>query len=398
MGRRGTQSAADQRRSVWVDAASRAELQVDAATVHLDEHTSLSFVALDDDAIRMRLTDGALVIHVRSLGAHEVITVETNNAIVALRQPGEYAVATDASGQTIVKTRRGECDVSGATPQSYLVGANEQAVFSGDPLQADWVSLAPRNAFEIWSNVREDRASRSVGARYVAAGTIGYQDLDSYGSWSHEPEYGEVWRPTTLLVRDWAPYRYGHWVWVSPWGWTWIDDAPWGFAPFHYGRWAYLHQHWCWVPGPPRARAIYAPALVAWAGDPGRHFDNVGWFPLGPRDFYLPGYQASWRHFRAINAANVARFDDAALYNAYQGRGTVFDYRNRSAPHALTIVSHDAFVSGHRTRGPGVRVDPNTALRLREQGRAPDIQPNRLSVLGAEPAQHHRRRSLDHER
>ena len=27
------------------------------------------------------------------------------------------------------------------------------------------------------------------------------------------------------------------WVWLRPWGWTWVDDAPWGFAPFHYGRW-----------------------------------------------------------------------------------------------------------------------------------------------------------------
>ena len=65
---------------------------------------------------------------------------------------------------------------------------------------------------------------------------------------------------------DWAPYSHGHWGWVQPWGWTWVDDAPWGFAPFHYGRWVYVRDRWCWTPGACVARPVYAPALVAWVG------------------------------------------------------------------------------------------------------------------------------------
>ncbi len=64
----------------------------------------------------------------------------------------------------------------------------------------------------------------------------------------------------------WAPYRNGHWAWIDPWGWTWVDDAPWGFAPFHYGRWTVVDDRWGWVPGPVRQRAVYAPALVAFIG------------------------------------------------------------------------------------------------------------------------------------
>jgi hypothetical protein len=48
---------------------------------------------------------------------------------------------------------------------------------------------------------------------------------------------------------------YGRWVWVVPWGWTWVDDAPWGFAPFHYGRWVYV-SYWAWVPGPLAVRPV----------------------------------------------------------------------------------------------------------------------------------------------
>ena len=68
---------------------------------------------------------------------------------------------------------------------------------------------------------------------------------------------------------DWAPYRYGRWVWVAPWGWTWIDDAPWGFAPFHYGRWAQSRMiAGAGCRGQRHVRAVYAPALVGWIGTP----------------------------------------------------------------------------------------------------------------------------------
>src|SRR6266849_2839587 len=80
-----------------------------------------------------------------------------------------------------------------------------------------------------------------------------------------EPSYGAVWYPQAVPA-DWAPSRYGHWRWVEPWGWTWIDDQPWGFAPFHYGRWAYIGNRWGWTPGVIVARPVYAPALVAFIG------------------------------------------------------------------------------------------------------------------------------------
>ena len=69
-----------------------------------------------------------------------------------------------------------------------------------------------------------------------------------------------------LHLRQNTGYRDGHWAWVDPWGWTWIDDAPWGFAVSHYGRWTNLSGTWGWVPGPVTTRAYYAPALVAFVG------------------------------------------------------------------------------------------------------------------------------------
>src|SRR5205085_11868393 len=138
-----------------------------------------------------------------------------------------------------------------------------------------------------WSAERDRQEDRVASTRYVSPQMTGYEDLDRYGSWRTLPEYGAVWTPTRIAA-DWAPYRHGHWVWVSPWGWTWVDDAPWGFAPFHYGRWVWADSYWAWAPGRIAPRPVYAPALVAFVG--GSHASlsisigrgpAVGWFPLG---------------------------------------------------------------------------------------------------------------------
>ena len=97
-----------------------------------------------------------------------------------------------------------------------------------------------------------------------------------------------VSRPSS---RTWAPYRFGHWTWLSGWGYTWVDQAPWGYAPFHYGRWAYIGGRWGWCPGTFVARPLWAPALVAWyGGGTGLrgHGPVYGWVPLGWREPFVP--------------------------------------------------------------------------------------------------------------
>lgn len=377
---------------MWADNGSRAELQVGIATIRIDENSGLSFTELDDDVLQIRLTDGAMSLHVYALDANDTVEIDTPNATVMIRQTGEYAIDTEEGGdRTIVKTRAGEAEVTGADRHGYIVRTNEQGVFSGnDELSSLMTQVARRSPFETWAYERENVQSQSVASQYVAPGVVGYQDLDRNGTWAYEPEYGNVWQPTTYVINDWAPYRYGRWVWVTPWGWTWIDDAPWGFAPFHYGRWAYLRHRWCWVPGPVHRTPTYAPALVAWVGSPsfGVDFRNVGWFPLAPREIYIPRGRTSWRYFNNVNSTNAAFADTAELSNAYNGRAERRDYRNRTAPHAVTVVERDVFVGGHRTGGKRKDVDADDLRRWRDHADPPPIEPNRESRLGAQPTLH----------
>ena len=64
-----------------------------------------------------------------------------------------------------------------------------------------------------------------------------YDSLSSYGSWFDTPDYGYVWQPVVVRDRTWRPYTRGRWV-CSDHGWTWISDEPFGWATYHYGRWA----------------------------------------------------------------------------------------------------------------------------------------------------------------
>jgi hypothetical protein len=374
---------------LWVGADGRAELQVGTATVHLDRSTGFEFIELDDDVMQMSLTEGVATIRVRTLGERETVQVETPNATVKLRHPGEYTVQIDPdTDRTIVRTRNGEAEVTGAS-KSFRVRDDEEGVFTGlDGLTAKIGPLSRRTAFEDWANDRDRRSERSESGRYVSNEVVGYEDLDGQGEWIDEPEYGHVWRPL-YVANDWAPYRYGRWAFVAPWGWTWIDDARWGFAPFHYGRWAFVRHRWCWVPGPRHLRPYYAPALVGWVGGPSvgvsvSFGSGVGWFPLAPHEVYRPWYRHTPRYVRHVNVSNTIIVNNINVTNVH-GRPGQPRYRNRAVMGAVTAVHRDSFVSGRPVGAQRIHVNDRELRQWRDNVRPTAIAPDRQSVLAGQP-------------
>ncbi len=376
---------------LWADDASRAEVHIGSAAIRLGAKTGITFLALDDRTTQIRLAQGSLILNVRHVDDDDNYEIDTPNLAFTLLQPGVYRLDVNPDGsQTITTVWHGRGRVTGGG-FTYTVVANQSASFTGnsDHLDYDLGQIPRRDDFDSWAFDRDDNEDHSDSANYVSREMTGYEDLDDNGDWSYVAGYGQCWRPRGVAV-GWAPYRYGHWVYVGRWGWTWVEDEPWGFAPFHYGRWAFVNSGWFWVPGPVVVRPVWAPALVAFVGGgPGFRFSagaGVGWFPLAPGEVFVPGYRVSRRYVNNVNitntTVNITRVTN--VYNTVVVNKTVnnITYANQRVNNGVTVVSHETFVNARPVARNVMRVDQRE-LAAAPVDRMVREEPVRTSVIGA---------------
>jgi hypothetical protein len=379
--------------NLWADKDSRAELQTGSTSIRLDSESSLTLLELDDHVTQLKLSQGSIIIRVRHLDDEDRYEVDTPNLAFEIQRTGEYRIDVNADGSETDATvfrGRGEATGGGA---SYVVVADQRARFTGtDELTHDIDQLPARDDFDEFAFSRDQREDHAETSNYISPEMTGAEDLDQYGHWSYAAEYGPVWRPAGVAV-GWAPYRNGHWVWVEPWGWTWVEDEPWGFAPFHYGRWAYVEDSWCWVPGPVYVRPVYAPALVAFVGGGGFSVAvgigaGVAWFPLAPREVFVPWYRTTPAYVNNVNITNtrvnvtqVTNVYNTTIINNNTTNITRVNYVNQHVTNAVTAVSHETFVNARPVANNIVRVDQRQIAEAPVVHRIAE-QPVRASVMG----------------
>jgi hypothetical protein len=378
---------------LWSDLNSRAELQLDGSFLRLAASTAVTLLNVGDNVTQIQLSSGTLVVRVRRLDDNETYEIDTPNLAFSILRPGLYRISVDATGaSTAIRVRSGQGEVTGGGT-AYTLQANEDEVFSGTDELAENAQPNPpgEDAFDAWSANRDGRWEHSVSSRYVSPDVVGYEDLDDQGSWSPTPEYGNVWFPRHVEA-GWAPYHNGHWSYIAPWGYTWVDDQPWGFAPFHYGRWISVRGAWGWIPAPPRpefgayVRPVYAPALVAWVGVG----VGVAWFALGPREVYVPSYPVSRRYVNDINVSNT-RVNTTIINNVYNTTiinnrnvsQTNVNYVNRNVRGAVASTTSQAFNTAQPVSRNAVRVDQAALSRAPVHVFAPAAIPTRQAVLGS---------------
>ena len=375
-----------------------AEFQFGDAAVRIDEYTAVQILSLDDGYAQVELAEGTLNLFVRRLYRDQVVEIATPTLALVVSEPGSYRIDVDPqNGQTDVLVWDGAAEAYGTRASFPLRDGDAVRFYDADLRDYEIYRLPRPDRFDRFAFERDERMRSSQSLAYLPEGVIGYEDLDRYGRWDNVREHGRVWYPRDV-ARDWAPYRNGHWIWQEPWGWTWVDAAPWGFAPFHYGRWAHINDRWGWIPGPRQVRAVYAPALVAFIG--GRNFSvgislgsssPVGWFPLGPREVYVPPYYASRDYFRRVNVSNTVINNTTItnVYNTYyvqdgrqrQSGLSQLDYRYRARADAMTVVSSDAFVRGRSVREARIAVDQRATAQT-EVRRFAAVAPQQTSLVG----------------
>src|SRR5947209_923112 len=213
----------------------------------------------------------------------------------------------------------------------------------------------------------------------------GYEALDEYGSWRTVGHYGSVWFPRSVPV-GWIPYRDGYWSWVEPWGWNWIDVQPWGFAPFHYGRRAYVDGLWCWAPGDYATYPVYAPGLVGWISDPATIVTAAavgaltGWFPLGPGEPYWPWYTNDSRYITAINTGIVA---DPRNLGARPGGDPASANLNFANRRFATVVPQQTFAAAQPIGRSALPIADPKAQHARVTAQAPAAPAGAAGSKGA---------------
>jgi hypothetical protein len=370
---------------IWADQNSRAEVELGSSSIRLGQNTGFSFLNLDDRTTQIDLSSGVIDVRVRALDRDNVYEIDTPNQALTIYQPGLYRIEASEDGNyTVVSIRQGEGESTG-NGQSYTIHAGQRMTLSGtNQLNAEVDQLGGPDDFDNWSYSREARYDRARSAQYCSPGVVGLEDLDDYGDWRPYPEYGNVWFPR--VSAGWAPYRDGHWAWIEPWGYSWVDDEPWGYAPFHYGRWAFMQGRWGWVPGPREVRPVYAPALVAFVG--GDAFGGaIGWFPLGPREVYVPPYRVGPRYVQQVNITNtnVNRTVITNVYNTTIVKNSTtinnVTYVNRNVQGAVTAVPQRAFSSAEPVARNAVQVNARQVSTVGVMSRAA-VAPARQAVLG----------------
>jgi hypothetical protein len=347
--------------SFWTEPQASATIEVGADHFVLNEATELDVTQLDESQFVATEPQGEIYLGLRELPNGQAVTVNTPRGAVQITAPGQYdIVAGDSATPTSVTVVAGAAQVSGATV-NLSVNAGQAATLNGGDQVTGTVGPAQQSGF-LQAQLSRDTPPRPAAAappqvRYMTGG----DDLTRYGSYQATPDYGQVWYPSSVPA-DWAPYRTGHWAYVGRWGWTWVDQQPWGFAPFHYGRWVNYGGRWGWVAAapdaPPDLRPVYAPALVAFVGVGGAALAGVGfgagfvgggggigWVPLGFREPYHPWYHVSERYIQNVNRVSVVNVRNITVVN---NRTVINNYANARA---ATVAPATALVRGEKLSG-----------------------------------------------
>ena len=311
--------------AIWTEPNARSEVSVAGTRIRMAGSTELDMSQIDDEQVRLQLAQGRVDVKTFAMDAAQPYQIVTPRGTITLQQQGDYYVeAGSTQDPTRLGVRSGAAQIQGLNGQTLAVRAGEvgAAVGDGSALQLKTVQAAPPAPAASWA-ARDRQVVYDQQPQYVPAGMTGYEDLNGYGNWVNDGSYGQVWVPRSTPA-GWAPYRTGHWSYVKPWGWTWIDEQPWGFAPYHYGRWANSNNRWVWVPPQREQRPVYAPALVAFVGgielalqlgNQGRN-SPVGWFPLGPREAYVPPYYNNRDYYQRLNRS--AQIQDRDLNDRWE--------------------------------------------------------------------------------
>ena len=375
---------------IFTDSSGRAEIQVGQTYVRIGPNTDITLVNENPSSIAFGLAQGSVHAHILGLWPHQPMQIHTPNANITTIQPSDIRVdVADDQSSTVYTSFTQEVLVSSSAGFAQPIEGGQSLQVSGvNPVYPQWLEPAGPDDLDNWSAMRDRQIANAISFRYVSPFIPGAVELDAAGDWQPGTPYGAVWFPRNVPY-GWAPYHYGHWVNHAPWGWMWVEDEQWGYAPFHYGRWVSMGGRWGWIPGPPAARPIFAPALVVFAG--GVQVGGAGvsvWFPLGPGEPYRPWYPCPDHYVDEVNISNITATNVVHVQTTYVNivrvtNVTNITYVNRTI--GVSAMNQNDFASGRSASQAAVKVDPHQMEHVSVVVQ-PQVKPMPAAFVGRPPA------------
>ncbi len=256
------------------------DVEVDSETfIRMAEGTEIYLSSVRDGRVIIRYVEGSIYVSrlsdgvqghiIFELGIHGTIRFSGQGALRIDEEPGGAVTVAVREGSGTIVTREEE----------FLVLEGGMARF-GDVLEL--ARAFEKDSWDDFNEKRDNEVLAYAGGRYIEDYVPGRHDVDRHGEWVDVPVYGRAWRPY-VVASGWSPFFYGRWVFLSPFGWTWISYEPWGWITYHYGSWVTTTRYgWVWVPSvnyrvwyPARARIIVERESVRWVPlRPGERFDT----------------------------------------------------------------------------------------------------------------------------
>lgn len=297
---------------------ARIEIQFSTGShTWVGENGYLKVTTLTDRGIVLSLPQGQLNFQLTDYSnERDFFEVDAPGTTVAALHSGLYrldAGKPEDGRFTISVNNGGEARIYSET-SGFIVKNNRSAtlILTG-AASGEWengVAIGFIDEFDNWTRERQDIIAESLRKshydKYYDQDIYGAEDLGDFGEWVYTKNYGYVWRPYRSSIAgysDWSPYRYGQWRWIPPYGWTWVNDEPWGWSTYHYGRWLYDAGFWYWSPYSyyRSSHSWWSPALVVFSS----WGNNICWYPLPyTYSYYNYNYHYQGGHHGGYNGGN----------------------------------------------------------------------------------------------
>lgn len=170
---------------IWTAKDSRAEISLGYGFIRMSSEVSLTLLALNRSTVQIGVNQGEVSLTILHLFPGEIYEIDTPNATLTATKAGVYRVEVRPNeDQTLVTTRKGAIVATGRG-SAITVKSDEQVMFrGGNSLQHTTAKAPPRDGFEDWASVRDQR---------LGAGRPPFGVVFGYGPWPYGPPPPPVW-------------------------------------------------------------------------------------------------------------------------------------------------------------------------------------------------------------